>query len=583
MNPNSHLSKIVAEINKNHSTQENYAIESIEKIIDDPEDYIDVDAFISANSKDAEIGSEVNLNKLYKAKSLEQFILSLHQFTEAQKIIIKYRFIENFTYSKVGEKYNKTRQWAEIIERAIKKVLLNETNRPYFEEIFNFVRSAFLAEKDCCLSKEKLENAARKTFGWNNLTVASLFKICAMVKSKKNFKFEIKPQMVWSETDGLITVKENIPTTISLPIQIRNTLREILEDFGKAGATYEEIIREFKKRHPDIPISHQTIESRSNSNLPLGDKDPPTHIIPFSRGTRSVMTTYVLDSLYLADTDLVEKLHRIANEIKGYMKETGLAVISTHNIWKKYYDELQLPELGFYMLMRKAQAGGLVFDDYPRVAYPGYHSVVASYHWALYQYCSLCGIKEITRKQLISFLAGSLGIGERMAVTSTLTLLNLKTNPKTGKYIVTSPNPDVSKKDEPRLFLQTINGKKDFSLANIDWRKGKYSGVDKKELSISKYTRNFFLELQNSQVELSDTILEQLCDTDWCIKNLYSRCAVLSREKITTPLMQKSYWSTPITLGDKTFYLCCVWTSKSKEAFDKWAGDIAKIANINFP
>lgn len=88
MNPNSHLSKIVAEINKNHSTQENYAIESIEKIIDDPEDYIDVDAFISANSKDAEIGVKTNL--LYKAKSLEQFILSLHQFTEAQKIIIKY-------------------------------------------------------------------------------------------------------------------------------------------------------------------------------------------------------------------------------------------------------------------------------------------------------------------------------------------------------------------------------------------------------------------------------------------------------------------------------------------------------------
>ena len=310
-------------------------------------------------------------------------------------------------------------------------------------------------------------------------------------------------------------------------------------------------------------------------------------MIGLERGKKGAGDTrYTLNTLF-HDDGTRSVLQKAGEEVRAYMEQTGFGVVDVWKVWSKYRSMLPegkaLPKLGFYMMMRDVEAGGLCYKDYPKIAYTGVDVCENVYWWELFEYFHYCGHPKASFEQIMSFFVDCLGIQPDIANSCAFHYMGLeKEEPATGALYVIRRPPNPSK--TPKVLLEMV--KKDEHLTLLKSRdkyaaRTDYFDENGRARTYPTYVKLFLRELVKSGGEFSDEELGCLMDVEWCKTNL----------KISKPLLKKvggakmvkgqGYWLEEFKFGNELFYACAQWTQKNKSAFDAWA--VGKAEQVGLP
>lgn len=364
----------------------------------------------------------------------------------------------------------------------------------------------------------------------------------------------------------------------------RSIVRDVLYAAGVDGMTLSEISDRCKEMFPQIDWSEGAIRGYLCNGVIL-DETRNERLIGLERGTKgNSRTKYSISSLF-KDKKNIELLHTAGEELKAHMEKTGIGVSRVWRIWHKYRDKFSvpIPKLGFYMLLRDLQAGGLTYQDYPHILYPGIQQCDAISQWALYEYFMICGKQQATSQEMYYFMVDVLGMQPSVAYGNIFSTgrTHIEDDEET-LYQVQAPNNNIR---PPDIFLPSVVQYRDFSLIKVPKNRHiqpYYLDEDGKALTHGVYVKLFMDSLERSGFALPEGELAGLTDAGWCNNVFKFNKRVLKPTRELTWSRDCGYYKTPFLFNEEEYFLATDWSSRNKYAFDQWATRIARMASLSF-
>ena len=248
-------------------------------------------------------------------------------------------------------------------------------------------------------------------------------------------------------------------------------------------------------------------------------------MIGFSRGKRGGEGTHYSLNTFFQDEETKSVLRKAGKEVRDYMEKTGFGIVDVWKIWIRHKDQLPyekpLPKLGFYMMMRDIEAGGLCYKDYPRISYVGMDVCENAYWWELYEYFHYCGHPKASFAQIMSFFVDCLGIQPTIALSCAFCSMGLEKDfdATNAPYVIKRPPLSVK---APVVLLETVKKDSNLSLVKMDDKviKSVYFDENGRAVNHMTYVKVFMRALEKSGEEFSSEELSQLEDTGWCKVNM---------------------------------------------------------------
>lgn len=380
----------------------------------------------------------------------------------------------------------------------------------------------------------------------------------------------------------------NLPATTTKRGYNKGTVRKdvilgVLMKAGPQGLTTEDILERCKIECPTLDWGLNNVRVAANKGVDLDDAG--SRMIGYDRGSKiGGRTRYTLNTFF-QDAKTVAILRSAAKEIGDYMRATGFGVVSVWKWWKKYRKSLpiDLPKLGFYMMMREIGAGGLEYLDYPKISMRGMDVCENVYGWELYQYFLYCGKQEAMFGQIMSFFVDCLGLQPSIAEACAFQSMGLEKveDELTAPYKLRRPDKPMK---TPRVLLGTVKRDPALSLIRSSDKftiHADYFDDDGRALNYTTYVRMFMRALEKVKFKFSDQELAMLMDRGWSKVNLKIPRAMLAQFEGYPP-RGCGYWKERFMFGGEAYFVCGDWEQKNKAPFDKWAARIAKMAGVEF-
>lgn len=483
------------------------------------------------------------------------------------------------TLEECGRDLGVTRERVRQIAVKIEKQVFRSPRRKALGDVEALVRETFEATDRREVSPEALIAKIENAFGWTGTTAFSLQRLLDYLGWKIT---ELPEGRGWGwNADGRFDwVKTYRPPTLTE--RRRAAIKTILSDAGFEGLTVDEIKAACLRDYLDLKIGEGNIRGAMNDML----DDEGTHIIPYDRGTRlNGGTRYSLNSFF-RDAKTRAVLEKAAKRIRAYMEKTGLGVVSVWKASREHQPELPrpLPKLGFYMMMRDLKSGGLVYQDYPRIAYPGIKVGENTFPWMLYMYCTICRRPKATFAEIMYFFTECLGLQPSIACACSFASMGLKKADEnvSAPYVVKPPAEGV---EPPSLFLPAIRKYLDFSLIKVPEKSSVnpyFLDEDGRALTHGTYAKIFFRALEEKKFDFSAGELAGLQDKGWCKVHFKSYRPVLRRAGLEKRPTVSGYWREKFTFNGEHYFISDDWEPRNKSAFDGWALRVASLAGIPF-
>ena len=485
---------------------------------------------------------------------------------------------ERQTLEECGRVLGVTRERVRQIAVKIEKRLFYFPRRKALYEIEMLVRETFEANNREVVP-ETLVVKVESAFGWTGTTVFSFRCLLEYL----GWKLEELPEgrgWGWNEDGRFDWVKTYRP--LSINERRRAALKKILTDAGYTGLTLDEIHAACLRDYPELEIAKGNI--RGAMNYALDDEN--TRIIPYDRGTRQNAGTRYSLNVFFHDERTRAVLERAATKIREYMEKTGLGVVSVWKASRTYQSELPrpLPKLGFYMMMRDFNSGELVYQDYPRIAYPGIKLGENTFPWMLYMYCMICRRPKASFAEIMYFFTECLGLQPSIALSCAFNSMGLKKaeDDQLAPFVV---KPPVEGETPPSLFLPGIRNYLDFSLIKLP-EKGPihpyFLDEDGRALTHGTYAKIFFRALEEKKFNFPASELAGLQDRGWCKANFKAYHPVLRKAGAEKCPTVSGYFKERFLFNDEYYFVSDDWEARNKSMFDRWAARIASLAGITF-
>ena len=517
--------------------------------------------------------------------SLAEMIVALEGSGKEQYRSVMAQFMgllnvnERRTLEECGRDLGVTRERVRQIAVKIKKLVFRLPRQKALGEVDALVCEMFEATDSRELSPKALIARIESAFGWTGTTVFSLQRLLEYLEWKIT---ELPEGRGWGwNADGRFDwVKTYQPPTLTE--RRRAAIKKILVDAGFEGLTVDEIWAVCSRDYPDLKIGEGNIRGAMNDIL----DGEGTHIIPYDRGTRlNGGTRYSLNTFF-RDAKTRAVLEKAAKRIRAYMERTGFGVVSVWKASREHRSELPrpLPKLGFYMMMRDFKSGGLVYQDYPRIAYPGIRVGENTFPWMLYMYCMICRRPKATFAEIMYFFTECLGLQPSIACACSFASMGLKKEEEdaSASYAVKPPAEGV---EPPALFLPAIRKYLDFSLIKVPAKSSVnpyFLDEDGRALTHGTYAKIFFRALEEKKFEFPQNELAGLQDKGWCKVHFKSYRPVLRRAGPEKRPTVSGYWREKFNFNGEHYFISDDWELRNKSAFDAWAVRIAALASISF-
>lgn len=438
---------------------------------------------------------------------------------------------ERCTLEVCGGELHVTRERIRQIAIKVQKRLFYYPRQKALVEVEAVVKDCFETH-DCEVKAEDLIAAVESAFAWTGTTDFSLIRLL----DELGWKIVELPEgrgLGWNMDGRFDWVADYVPPTRTE--KRRSAIKQLLLDAGYEGLTVDEIYAACTERFPELQIKAGNI--RGAMNGPLDEKG--TRIIPYSRGTRLNNGTKYSLNTFFQDEQTRAALEDAALRIRAHMEKTGLGVVS---VWKAYSTcklpvLRPLPKLGFYMMMRDLQSGGLSYPDYPRIAYPGITVVEDTFPWMLFMYCKFCGRMTATYSQIMYFFTECLGLQPSIALSCAFNSMGLKKSDEgtLAPYEIKAPN----KGPAPALLLPPIAEYRDFSLVKVSSKppiNPYYLDEGGRALTHGAYAKLFFRALEEKKFVFPADEFAGLKDRRWCQVNIKGYRAVFRSWKEGDPI-----------------------------------------------
>ena len=326
------------------------------------------------------------------------------------------------------------------------------------------------------LRPEELEKGLDEAFGWTGTTAFSVRRLLGYCGIEL-VDLPDERGLGWNEDgrfDGIgtpppsVLLSKRSPTALSRNKK-QEAVRTVLEEAGPRGLETGELAEACNRRFPDAGIREGVLRGMVSNGGDLGDGK--TRMVLYERGRKGGGSTRISLNSFFGDDG--EVLQEAATSIRSHMERTGVGIVSAWKAWHDFRGRLpvDLPELGFYMMMRDIGAGGLSYPEYPRVSYPGIPVPENAFWWELHEYCALCGRTTATFGEIRAFFANALWMDFELGAPVTISTMGLeRTGIEWGSpYVVSAPDPSIP---PPGVLLPAIAGFRDFSLATpVDRRR----------------------------------------------------------------------------------------------------------------
>ena len=364
----------------------------------------------------------------------------------------------------------------------------------------------------------------------------------------------------------------------------KEAILEILEAAGYQGETAEDVFLKAQELAPQFNWSRDSVRGILSGGWTLDDDG--TSVLPYDRGRNSGERTRFSLTSFFMDEKTRSAIENAGREVRDYMAKTGLGIVSVWKIWRKYRGEtaLPLPKLGFYMMMRFLNAGGLEYPSYPRISYPGVDACEKAYQWELYQYFRICGRERATFFECISFFVDCLGLQPSIAgaVAFPATGMRKDINDDSVGMLLKMPEkadrfPNVllgSVKPDPQLNL--LAKPERHPIASC------YLSEDGRAVNMTTYARLFMRDLESANYGFTNDDIACLTDPAWCRHNLNISTRLLWPVNNGVLAPRHRVWLEPFNFGTRQFQVQSDWEIRSKAKFDVWAARIAALAGIDF-
>lgn len=463
----------------------------------------------------------------------------------------------------------------QVAKKISERVFISPPIKP-FSDVVDYVREMFKA-KDWRLPAAELETGLGAAFGWKDV---SSFNVCRLMAYHGYAIVELPEGqgLGLNERGRFDWVSTWKPMAMSEKRHL--AIKTVLQHAGYAGMTIEEIVWSCHEKFPDANVEVGNVRGAMNGTL---DKEG-TKIIAYERGMKAA-TKYSLNTFF-RDEQTVAVLSAAAKEIRAYMENTGLGIVSIWKFFRKYKDLLPrpLPKIGFYMMLRDLNVGGLLYSYYPRITYPGIKTCQDVYWWILFEYCMLCGRTKVTFAEVMKFFVDSLGLQPTIAASCAFASMGLKKveDEFQAPYLIQRPSEKIK---PPSVFLPSITNYRDFSLAKppaSSLVNPYYLDEDGKALTHVTYVKLFFLKLQENGFSFPAAELSGLLDKGWCKKHLKSYHPVLLPTHGKQLPDRSGYLRIKFTFGGEDYFISNDWEPRNKPQFDNWASRIASLAGIDF-
>ena len=483
------------------------------------------------------------------------------------------------TLEATGQKLGITRERVRQIAKRISGRLFGGGNSAKYQLLCDAVTAIFDAANHV-IKSEELPALIDAEFGWHGTTLDNLVSFMGFF----GHRIELN-EYGWC---GIDLMRHGVKLPVPTPIGElrRKTLLSVLQTAGPKGLTLAEMLRRCNEACPAANFSIDVIRGLIGNRAELDNHG--TRIVGYDRGNNAnEASTFSLNSFFSADREILEEA---GWELKSYMDRTGFGTVSIWKVWRKYRPLLpvDLPKLGFYMMLRDTGAAGLVYQAYPRTTHPDADYCEAAFQWEIYQYFMLSDHPVATYRQVLDFLVECLQLDPVIANSSAIPGLRLKsTGEKSGgDELYEIPMPKMPDGKIPGVLLS--NCRPDPALPFLQPRR---RGVNLKKHEIDEYgraktvlvyVRLFFFNLQESRYRFTADEWAELTDAGWCAKHFGVHVPVVVKVKPTIAPPSLNYWSEPFDFGGELAWVCSNWNAKRKELFDVWAVKIAAKAGLDF-
>lgn len=518
-------------------------------------------------------------------KSLKEMLLALDGTGKGQvrEVMGQYMGLLNVhkrvTLDVCGRSLAVTRERVRQVAIGIEKRLFGLPRRRALVDVETQVREIFEATGNREAMPDEVIAKVESAFGWTGTTVFSFRRLLECL----GLKIEVLPEgrgWGWNEDGRFDWVKTYRPSTLT--DRRRVAIKKILADAGYEGLTIDEVVAACSRDYPDLGIGEGNVRGAMNGML----DDKGTRIIPYDRGTRQNEGTRYSLNTFFHDAQTKSVLEKAAMRIRAYMEKTGLGVVSVWKASREHQSELPrpLPKLGFYMMMRDFKSGGLVYQDYPRIAYPGIKLGENIFPWMLYMYCAVCRHPKASFEEIMYFFTECLGLQPSIACSCAFNSMGLKKvdDDPSAPYVV---KPPVEGGKPPNLFLPAIRNYRDFSLVKVP-AKGAihpyFLDEDGRALTHGTYAKIFFRALEEKQFDFPASELAGLQDRGWCKVHFKSRRPVLRKAGAEKRPTVSGYWRERFHFNDGDYFVSDNWEAGNKSEFDRWATRMASLAGIPF-
>lgn len=364
----------------------------------------------------------------------------------------------------------------------------------------------------------------------------------------------------------------------------KEAILEILEAAGYQGETAEDVFMKAQELAPQFNWSRDSVRGILSGGWTLDDDG--TSVLPYDRGRNSGERTRFSLTSFFTDEKTRSAIENAGREVRDYMARTGLGIVSVWKIWRKYRGEttLPLPKLGFYMMMRFLNAGGLEYPSYPRIAYPGVDACEKAYQWELYQYFRICGRERATFFECISFFVDCLGLQPSIAGAVAFPATGMKKDINDDSVGMLLKMPEKADRF-PNVLLGSVKPDPQLNLLAKPERHpiaSCYLSEDGRAVNMTTYARLFMRDLESANYSFTNDDIACLTDPAWCRHNLNISTRLLWPVKNGVLAPRHRVWLEPFNFGTRQFQVQSDWEIRSKAKFDVWALRVAALAGVHF-
>lgn len=364
----------------------------------------------------------------------------------------------------------------------------------------------------------------------------------------------------------------------------KEIILKILEAAGYQGETAEDVFLKARERAPQYNWTADSVRGLLSGGWTLDDDG--TSVLPYDRGRIGGERTRFSLTSFFSDAKTRSAIEDAGRDVREYMARTGFGIVSVWKIWRKLRDRtsLPLPKLGFYMMMRFLNAGGLEYPSYPRIAYPGMDACEKAYQWELYQYFRICGRERATFFECISFFVDCLGLQPSIADSVAFPATGMRKDANGDSVGMLLKMPEKADRF-PNVLLGSVKPDPQLSLLARPERHpvaSCYLSEDGRAVNMTTYARLFMRDLESANFSFTNDEIACLTDPAWCRRNLNISTRLLWPVKNGVLAPRHRVWLETFDFGSRQFQVQSDWEIRSKAKFDAWASRLAARAGIAF-